>query len=778
MAITKTELYFDSPAKLALLADAAGLALDPSGVGVVAAAAGVTGSGHTTLPVTANSGTMSRTSILWRYNGDTANTFEAGTYPAGTANDSATGCRATYRGGRSARDGGSFPIDYSGNPVAGTLQFTSFADDGANVTITTGPVVRIGIGGSNYQTAEAENTVVTPATVSGTDPFDAQARVGLTSSSVTTAVVGILSSVGGWGFPADPRLAIPWGFGPVINGDTTVRVRHPGMAGCPLIIVGHPNASDEATGQRMIDPDMGVAIAHLLSQGYAVVYGRGDPSSYTGAAACPWGGPGISHYRAMYDWYVANVEQPPHTFWLGMSMGGVDGLAFHRANPGILTAFAGICPVTNLQYANDSEGFASVIATGLAGQTIAATDPNQHPADYKALPIKIWYGDADTTLHPAEHCLLFASNVNAAGGNVSTVAIAGGQHINVAAEWDGPGLAAFFTSAMPSLTLSSPTPPVVNVPTPISITLTGGGTFGPNASLTATIPGGSVSFTNVNLPPTGNVGSAVVTVSAAGTMTVSAGGASGTVGVGAATMTASRPTIPSGTQSLITITGAGLTGNFTFGGTAGASMVLARPPYQPSPGLRAWDYYANGNGTGTVTIADAAGPSATVAQVAAQPSPPQVTPASGSAVVTWAASAGASGYRVYLNGTAAANVSSGSPLTTTLTGLANGTAYSVGLSALDAAGDESAVAGPVTVTPAIASLAAGGGFNPTPNDGADQPSYGRTFSAEGAGVVKVTLVGQSSPILVPVAPGVAYPIAVARLWANGTTAAGPYLVLP
>ncbi len=243
------------------------------------------------------------------------------------------------------------------------------------------------------------------------------------------------------------------------------------------------------------------------------------------------------------------------------------------------------------------------------------------------------------------------------------------------------------------------------------------------------------------------------------------------------TLSVSPATIPAGTQSQVTVTGTGLSGQWAYGGTAGATVVPFGPFYRPASGQQSQQFFVSGNATGTVTFADAvnsAAPTVTVTLAAAEPAPPQVTPASGSAVVTWAASAGASTYRVYLNGAATTNVSSGSPLTTTLNGLANGTAYAVGLSAVDAAGHESAVAGPVPVTPRILPLA--GGFDATPSDAADQPYYGRTLTVGVAGVVRVTLLGSTVTELVPVAAGVPQTLAIARLWATGTTAAGPFYI--
>lgn len=65
-----------------------------------------------------------------------------------------------------------------------------------------------------------------------------------------------------------------------------------------------------------------------------------------------------------------------------------------------------------------------------------------------------------------------------------------------------------------------------------------------------------------------------------------------------------------------------------------------------------------------------------------------------------------------------------------------------------------------------------GGFDVTPDDGGDVATMTRGVMAPSAGDVAVVLKNGDAITLPGLAPGVVYPVRVARVLATGTTAAG------
>ncbi|MEL6411284.1 MAG: hypothetical protein AAFQ38_12880 [Pseudomonadota bacterium] len=64
-----------------------------------------------------------------------------------------------------------------------------------------------------------------------------------------------------------------------------------------------------------------------------------------------------------------------------------------------------------------------------------------------------------------------------------------------------------------------------------------------------------------------------------------------------------------------------------------------------------------------------------------------------------------------------------------------------------------------------------GGFEITPDDGADLPNRVRAINVTTSGIVRVTMLDGS---IVPwhVTAGIAFPVRATKVWATGTTAAG------
>ncbi|MFN8167405.1 MAG: hypothetical protein U0S36_01330 [Candidatus Nanopelagicales bacterium] len=117
---------------------------------------------------------------------------------------------------------------------------------------------------------------------------------------------------------------------------------------------------------------------------------------------------------------------------------------------------------------------------------------------------------------------------------------------------------------------------------------------------------------------------------------------------------------------------------------------------------------------GTVSSAPSSPVTGTpVATPPAAPTALSATPGNGQVALTWTASSGATGYRVYRNGTLV-----GSPASTgyTDTGLTNGTAYSWTVAAVRQNSAPSAQSSPVTATPVVPPLAAPSGLAATPGD--------------------------------------------------------------
>jgi lysophospholipase L1-like esterase len=254
--------------------------------------------------------------------------------------------------------------------------------------------------------------------------------------------------------------------------------------------------------------------------------------------------------------------------------------------------------------------------------------------------------------------------------------------------------------------------------------------------------------------------------------------ASTTFAVGPAVIHASPPTLSAGLPQTLTISGT-LLSTLTFNGSAGASVVsrFGMPPGQITLTVQA-------PSAGGLTVTDASGVSASVTFVAAQPAPPVVTSASGSATATWAASPGAATYKLYRTpaGGTASVVYSGSLLAYADTGLANGTAYTYAVSAVDAGSHESAQSGGVTVTPAVVDYFAGTttglagpftrDFAVTTSDTVDLPFVTAAISVTASGTVKVQLAGATSPVVLSAAPGELLPVRATRVYATGTTATG------
>jgi pimeloyl-ACP methyl ester carboxylesterase len=83
-------------------------------------------------------------------------------------------------------------------------------------------------------------------------------------------------------------------------------------------------------------------------------------------------------------------------------------------------------------------------AQNASAKTFQFVDPNLNPNQFTKIPIKIWHG-IDDTLIPIAQAQGLTTSINAAGGNVSLVTVAGGTHLGDST-FDGDGIVAFFNS--------------------------------------------------------------------------------------------------------------------------------------------------------------------------------------------------------------------------------------------------------------------------------------------------------------------------------------------
>lgn len=150
------------------------------------------------------------------------------------------------------------------------------------------------------------------------------------------------------------------------------------------------------------------------------------------------------------------------------------------------------------------------------------------------------------------------------------------------------------------------------------------------------------------------------------------------------------------------------------------------------------------------------------------------TPGDGIASLSWNPVAGATGYNIYRDGTKV----NGSPITETsytLTGLTNGTTYSVQVAAVNASG-ESAKSGSVNVTPLGSPPAAPSGLSATPGDRIASLSWNPVAGATGYNVYRDGTKLNGSPItetnyiITGLTNGTTYSIQVAAVNESGESA--------
>ncbi|MBC7981626.1 peptidoglycan-binding protein [Candidatus Parcubacteria bacterium] len=453
------------------------------GGGLVAQTAGVSGVGYVNFPNAININSPWKYAVLFEYNGDKVNSANVQLLASTTvANNDLTGfaSQIAFTGTTTAFLDISNNMIYHGQPLNSGQKYWAVAGgDGRKVTIGILPFdqrrgLRYSFGGVDQTVNTDLFTSLSTSTVyhSGfpwqVNAFTDMERIKFTNSSTSTKILGFyINTDSAVGTTSDSIFNPPGIIHTTVNGDTTVVIRFPknydGIAPIDVIYLAHPNGSDECDGSCATSPDQGQAFASLVDAGYIVVYSRGDSSSYTSPLASPWGAsPGLAARKDVLDYVKSSFGPVRKVYWVGTSMGLLDGLNFNMQYPNYLSGIAGISGVTNLSYAYNTEGFSGTINTAHATSSLAGIastkDPNLNPLSFVGMPLKLWHGTADTLIHKTNHPDLFKTNIENVGGSVDVISVSGAGHKNVPSLYDGAALVNFFSDeTVPTLSQISTT---------------------------------------------------------------------------------------------------------------------------------------------------------------------------------------------------------------------------------------------------------------------------------------------------------------------------------
>lgn len=157
---------------------------------------------------------------------------------------------------------------------------------------------------------------------------------------------------------------------------------------------------------------------------------------------------GVGYVEAAYDWLVTakgpnNVTgagaRTDGVCLLGFSHGATNLLNWARINTSLVTSIALVCPAVDVEdvRANNRSGFQAVIeAAWTNNATWQAARPTRNPVEFAStiasIPIKIWYGGADTITIPSTMTAFAAAH-----GNTELVNMGAGVTHDVTAVPDG-----------------------------------------------------------------------------------------------------------------------------------------------------------------------------------------------------------------------------------------------------------------------------------------------------------------------------------------------------
>lgn len=431
------------------LADATGLTSSLS-QGLIASAAGTTGTGYLRLPATIDRTKPFRMSAVIRIGA----TDDGHSLLVALTNNSDTNYGVTFTASGALLQGnvgglGDKPSTAShGSPAQGLYEFYVFSD-GTSWSCGIRPLTNSPLGSASA--VDAPTTDIQRVGLNTDLRFDATNpiwggtinEVKLSSGSATHEIVSVFVTLGSVNTPSS-GLSGAATYVAVLSPtdyDTLIRVpeRYDGKTPVDLILVGHPNASDKLTDARAVDAGGGTVHAALLDAGYMLAYVLGQSGSFTAANSSSWGAAaGLATRKAFLDYILATFPQIRNVYYLGQSMGLVDALNFQMLYR-CIRAIVGVSGVCNLSYAYSTEGFASVINTAYGSSAVGDIgdhDPCLSAEAFIDCPLQLWHGTSDTTIHKADHPDVFSPLVTAVGGSVSQITVTGGGHLDTAM-WNG-----------------------------------------------------------------------------------------------------------------------------------------------------------------------------------------------------------------------------------------------------------------------------------------------------------------------------------------------------
>lgn len=496
-----------------------------SGGGLVSSSSGTQCIGHINLSQPIDSTKKFRAAFLFEWNGDTTNTMTVTLYGPGTDDHYKLGIQVPNTGtsnvmlqyGFSTNTSNACPM------TSGQKYWFYLASDGTRHTY--GIIPYAGSGGiatvaTAVNGADVALTQLNTVTSGGVAPLGSLTRIRIDQRSATTKLLGVFVNqekyTGGSDTRLRPPASIPITVTPTnLTGDTSAFVRLPpgynGRGGTDVVIWGHSNGNNSLDQLQTNATDGGALGAYLVNAGYMLASVSGDSSNLNSAVTSAWGAPyGLQYYKALVDKIRADFPGVRNFYWVGLSMGCINGLSFHKRYPGNLKKLVGISGVTNLSDCYNlggsiqtaiqtayithyvciqagtgnavtntsfwtpitspgqilrSDYYASpytvrglysgataysvndIVYSNLTSlASIVSDDPDKSPETWKNLPMKFWYGTADSTISPTANSPQFITRVTAQGGNATGVAVSGAGHLNTTTLFDGPAVVAFLQS--------------------------------------------------------------------------------------------------------------------------------------------------------------------------------------------------------------------------------------------------------------------------------------------------------------------------------------------
>ena len=228
-------------------------------------------------------------------------------------------------------------------------------------------------------------------------------------------------------------------------------IRFPWTTPIGIVFYEHPNANTQWQNFHDDETKSGLCNA-LLNAGYIVCSQLGsENSSASHYKASNWGGPDGRTYRDAFITYMADNLPTLPLFCIGSSAGFTNALVPLLRQTKNFLAVVGLSPVSNITYARDSEGFASVVNAGWENDWTAqkaANDPHLNLMPTRTgwmqrTPMLIAVDKDETTIHPAQHSEALRDNLNAYGGSVTLIDKDAAGHLG-AAVYDATNIPAFF----------------------------------------------------------------------------------------------------------------------------------------------------------------------------------------------------------------------------------------------------------------------------------------------------------------------------------------------